>query len=87
MCCGSAIIPAKDFERQISSILQRVKPGMTGWARVNGYWGDSNLETMQHRLDLDQFYMERWSLLFNIKIISMTMFSEFAYPRTAGDPT
>jgi lipopolysaccharide/colanic/teichoic acid biosynthesis glycosyltransferase len=54
---------------------------------VNGYWGDSNLETMQHRLDLDQFYMERWSLLFNIKIISMTMFSEFAYPRTAGDPT
>jgi lipopolysaccharide/colanic/teichoic acid biosynthesis glycosyltransferase len=81
------IIPAKVCEQQISSILKSVKPGITGWARVNGYWGDSNLETMQHRLDFDQFYMERWSLLFDIKIIFMTTFSRLAYPQTDGDQT
>jgi lipopolysaccharide/colanic/teichoic acid biosynthesis glycosyltransferase len=79
----STIVPAKDFEQQISSILQRVKPGMLGWARVNGNWGDGNPETMRRRLFLDQFYAERWSLLFDMKIIFMTMFfSRLAYPHT-----
>jgi lipopolysaccharide/colanic/teichoic acid biosynthesis glycosyltransferase len=81
------VISPRDFEQQISSILQTVKPGMTGWARVNGSWGDSNLHATQQRLDLDQFYMERWSLLFDIKIIFMTVLSALAYPQTPSDPT
>jgi lipopolysaccharide/colanic/teichoic acid biosynthesis glycosyltransferase len=75
------LIPIKDFERQILPILRKMKPGITGWARVNGYWDESNNpERMQHRLELDQFYVERWSLLFDMQIILMTMFSRLASP-------
>jgi putative colanic acid biosysnthesis UDP-glucose lipid carrier transferase len=60
---------------------QKVKPGITGWARVNGCRDESNNpETMQHRLEFDQFYIERWSLLFDLQIIFIAMFSRLASP-------
>lgn len=51
----------------------RVKPGMTGWAQVNGSRGETDtLEKMQARVQYDIYYVENWSLLFDLKILAMT---------------
>jgi len=51
----------------------RVKPGMTGWAQVNGFRGETDtLEKMQARVRYDIYYVENWSLLFDLKILAMT---------------
>ncbi|MGY8661350.1 undecaprenyl-phosphate glucose phosphotransferase [Bradyrhizobium sp. UFLA05-109] len=70
------------FAELISSFFRRhnVKPGMTGWAQVNGYRGDTDtLEKMQHRLEHDLHYIDNWSLLLDLKIIVMTLFSRKVY--------
>jgi Undecaprenyl-phosphate glucose phosphotransferase len=70
------------FERQISVFSRRhiVKPGITGWAQVNGYRGETDtLEKMKRRVEYDLFYIDNWSLLFDLRIIVMTMFSRSAY--------
>lgn len=52
----------------------RVKPGLTGWAQVNGWRGETDtLEKIQRRVDHDLYYIEHWSLLFDIKIVLMTI--------------
>jgi Undecaprenyl-phosphate glucose phosphotransferase len=57
-----------------------VKPGITGWAQVNGYRGVTDaLEKMQRRVEYDLYYIDNWSLLFDLKIIMMTLFSKKAY--------
>ncbi len=48
----------------------RVKAGMTGWAQVNGLRGDTSLE---ERIKFDLYYIENWSLAFDIKILLMTL--------------
>jgi Undecaprenyl-phosphate glucose phosphotransferase len=51
----------------------RVKPGLTGWAQVNGYRGEiKNLEDMEGRVKHDIYYAENWSLLFDLKILVKT---------------
>jgi putative colanic acid biosynthesis UDP-glucose lipid carrier transferase len=52
-----------------------VKPGVTGWAQVNGFRGEitDNL-FLQKRIEHDIWYMENWTLLLDIKIILMTAF-------------
>jgi putative colanic acid biosysnthesis UDP-glucose lipid carrier transferase len=51
----------------------RVKPGMTGWAQVNGFRGETKtLEKMQARVQYDIYYVENWSLLLDLKILLMT---------------
>ncbi len=70
------------FAELISSFYRRhnVKPGITGWAQVNGYRGDTDtLEKMQRRLEHDLHYIDNWSLLLDLKIIVMTLFSRKAY--------
>jgi Undecaprenyl-phosphate glucose phosphotransferase len=70
------------FERQISPLSRRhnVKPGITGWAQVNGYRGETDtLEKMQRRFEYDIHYIENWSFLLDVKIILMTIFSKAAY--------
>lgn len=53
----------------------KVKPGMTGWAQVNGYRGETDTpEKMRHRVEHDLYYIENWSVWFDIKIIAMTPF-------------
>lgn len=47
----------------------RIKSGLTGWAQVNGYRGDTSIH---ERLKYDLYYMENWSLLFDIEILFMT---------------
>ena len=57
----------------------RVKPGITGWAQVNGFRGGTeNIAAMRHRVDHDIFYVANWSMLFDIQILFMTAFRRSA---------
>ncbi|WFU38831.1 undecaprenyl-phosphate glucose phosphotransferase [Bradyrhizobium sp. CB82] len=70
------------FAELISSFSRRhnVKPGITGWAQVNGYRGDTDtLEKMQRRVEHDLYYIDNWSLLLDLKIMIMTLFSRKVY--------
>ena len=46
------------------------KPGITGWAQVNGYRGDTSIAK---RIELDLWYIENWSPLLDLKILFMTV--------------
>ena len=51
----------------------RVKPGITGWAQVNGWRGETNTqEKILHRVEHDLFYIENWSVLFDLIILAKT---------------
>lgn len=52
-------------------VKHQVRPGMTGWAQVNGLRGDTSIKM---RVEYDIYYIEHWSLLFDLKILLMTMF-------------
>lgn len=52
-------------------IKHQVRPGLTGWAQVNGYRGDTSI---RRRIECDLYYIENWSMAFDIKIIFMTLF-------------
>jgi Undecaprenyl-phosphate glucose phosphotransferase len=70
------------FAELISSFSRRhnVKPGITGWAQVNGYRGDTDtLEKMQRRVEHDLYYIDNWSFLFDLRIILLTAFSREVY--------
>ena len=61
-----------------------VKPGITGWAQVNGLRGETDTQDkMRRRVEYDLHYIENWSLLTDLKIVLMTMaavwFQETAY--------
>jgi len=54
----------------------KVKPGITGWAQINGLRGDtSTIDLMKTRVEYDLFYIENWSIWFDLKIIYLTIFS------------
>jgi putative colanic acid biosynthesis UDP-glucose lipid carrier transferase len=56
----------------------RVKPGITGWAQINGWRGETDtLEKMQKRVEYDLYYIEHWSLWLDLKIIFLTVFKGF----------
>jgi Undecaprenyl-phosphate glucose phosphotransferase len=77
-----AIAHNRMFEEQIAPFSRRhnVKPGLTGWAQVNGLRGETDTrEKMQRRVDYDLYYIDNWSLIFDLKIILMTLFSKRAY--------
>ncbi len=51
----------------------RVKPGITGWAQVNGFRGETNTpEMMRMRVQYDLFYIDNWSLILDLKILFLT---------------
>lgn len=51
-----------------------VKPGITGWAQVNGYRGETKeVEDMEGRVRADVWYIENWSFTLDIKIIILTI--------------
>ena len=55
-------------------IRHLVKPGITGWAQVNGFRGETSIqEKMQQRIDHDIWYIENWSFWLDIQIIIMTV--------------
>lgn len=56
-------------------LRHKVKPGITGWAQVNGWRGETDtLEKMEQRVNHDLHYIQNWGLLFDIKIIFKTVF-------------
>jgi Undecaprenyl-phosphate glucose phosphotransferase len=51
----------------------RVKPGITGWAQINGWRGETDTsEKIQHRVEHDLYYIENWSVLWDLYIIALT---------------
>jgi polysaccharide biosynthesis protein PslA len=52
----------------------RVKPGITGWAQVNGWRGNTSIEK---RIEFDLYYIENWSLRLDLKILILTLFHGF----------
>lgn len=55
-------------------IKHQVRPGLTGWAQVNGYRGDTSI---RKRVEYDIYYIENWTLGMDIKILFMTIFTGF----------
>ena len=63
---------------EVDSYLVRhwIKPGVTGWAQVNGYRGETKtLDQMQKRVDFDIWYIENWSVWLDFKIVFMTVYN------------
>ena len=60
-------------------LRHKVKPGITGWAQVNGWRGETDtLEKMEKRVEHDLDYIRNWSLLWDVQIIFMTVFGSGA---------
>ncbi len=55
-------------------IKHQVRPGITGWAQVNGYRGDTSI---RKRIEYDLYYIENWSMAFDFKILFLTFFKGF----------
>lgn len=68
------------YKKRIDPYLlrQRVKPGITGWAQINGLRGETeDLEKMEMRVKYDLYYINNWSVWFDLRIIFLSIFSFF----------
>lgn len=62
-------------------LRHKVKPGITGWAQVNGCRGETeSLDKMKQRVDYDLEYIRSWSVLLDLKIVLLTLFTGFSSP-------
>jgi len=66
----------RQFKERIPGYMlrHRVKSGITGWAQVNGWRGNTSIEK---RIEYDLYYIENWSLLLDVKILILTLFRGF----------
>ncbi len=66
----------KQFKERVPQYMlrHRVKSGITGWAQVNGWRGNTSIEK---RIEYDLYYIENWSLLLDVKILILTLFRGF----------
>ena len=55
-------------------VKHQVRPGMTGWAQIHGYRGDTSI---RKRIDCDLYYIENWTIGLDIKILFLTAFKGF----------
>lgn len=55
-------------------VKHQVRPGLTGWAQINGYRGDTSI---RKRIEYDIYYIENWTMSFDIKIMFLTIFRGF----------
>jgi lipopolysaccharide/colanic/teichoic acid biosynthesis glycosyltransferase len=67
---------AEKFKEEVPKymIKHHIHPGMTGWAQVNGYRGDTSIIS---RIEHDIYYVENWTLLLDVKIFFRTLFNIF----------
>jgi len=75
-----AVSHNEEYRQKVEFYMLRhkVKPGITGWAQINGWRGETDtLEKMEKRVEHDLFYIKHWSLWFDIKIIFLTFFKGF----------
>lgn len=71
----SAKAGGKAYDQAVMSYAarHRVKPGITGWAQINGWRGETDtIEKLQRRVEHDLYYIEHWSVIFDLKILSLT---------------
>jgi len=66
----------EDFRHRVPRYMLRhkVKAGITGWAQINGWRGNTSIEK---RIEYDLYYIERWSLGFDLKILVQTLWLGF----------
>jgi polysaccharide biosynthesis protein PslA len=77
-----ALAHDRSFERRIALYARRhnVRPGITGWAQVNGYRGETLTDLdMERRVACDLHYIDNWSIWFDIQIMIQTIVSRRAY--------
>ena len=75
-----AIAHNHEYKEMVQDYMQRhrVKPGITGWAQVNGLRGETDtIDKMAKRVEYDLYYMQNWSLLLDLKIVLMTVIRGF----------
>jgi len=75
-----AIAHNEEYRQLIEGYMLRhkVKPGITGWAQVNGFRGETEtLDKMQSRVEYDLFYINNWTLSLDLKIIGLTILKGF----------
>lgn len=75
-----ALAHNEHYKDQIESYMKRhkVKPGITGWAQVNGLRGQTDtIEKMQKRVEYDLWYINNWSIWLDLKIIFMSLITGF----------
>lgn len=75
-----AIIHNEEYRKIIDGYMLRhkVKPGITGWAQINGWRGEvDSINKMEKRVEFDLAYINNWSLIQDLKIISLTIFKGF----------
>jgi len=65
-------------DRRGYMLRHHVKAGMTGWAQVNGLRGDKT--SVRKRIQYDLFYIRNWSILFDLRILWMTVYKGFGHP-------
>lgn len=77
-----AIAHNEEYKDLIDDYMQRhkVKPGITGWAQVNGWRGETDdINKMKKRVEFDLYYIENWSLWLDLKIIFLTLSRGFLH--------
>ncbi len=68
------------YKDSINNYMARhfVKPGITGWAQMNGYRGETeSLDVMKKRIEYDMWYIENWTFMLDVKIFFMTIIHFF----------
>ena len=79
-----AVAHNSEYERLIANYAFRhhVKPGLTGWAQVQGFRGETaTVDLMAGRVDRDLWYIDNWSLLLDLKILAMTAWKVWRQPQ------
>ncbi|WP_268797024.1 undecaprenyl-phosphate glucose phosphotransferase [Pseudomonas huanghezhanensis] len=75
-----AVAHNEQYRKQVAGYMLRhkVKPGITGWAQINGWRGETDtLDKMRKRVEFDLQYIEHWSVWLDMKIILLTLFKGF----------
>jgi len=77
-----AVSHDRDYERRIARYARRhnVKPGITGWAQIHGFRGETDSDhKMRKRVEHDLYYIDNWSLLLDLRILVRTLISPTSY--------
>ena len=75
-----AVAHNEEYRKLVDGYMLRhkVKPGITGWAHINGWRGETDtLDKMEKRIEFDLEYIRNWSLFFDLKIVFLTIFKGF----------
>jgi putative colanic acid biosynthesis UDP-glucose lipid carrier transferase len=75
-----AVAHNEEYRQIIGGYMLRhkVKPGITGWAQINGWHGETDtLEKMEKRIEFDLIYINNWTFIWDLKIIFLTILKGF----------